>query len=76
MDVGALAPTHGWSHKFVYPQILKPMTQGPGYAVTAAADCGVAMCQALLTAFDEGLGACLSAFNPGIAKEVCQIPDE
>ena len=33
VDVGALAPTHGWSHKFVddfvYPQILKPMTEGP-----------------------------------------------
>ena len=33
VDVGALAPTHGWSHKFVddfvYPQILEPMTQEP-----------------------------------------------
>ena len=79
VDVGALAPTHGWTHKFVdefvYPQILKPMTAGPGYAVAAAADCGVAMCQALLTAFDEGLGACFSAFNAAIAKEVFKIPD-
>jgi nitroreductase len=80
VDVGALAPTHGWSHKFVdefvYPQMLKPMTEGPGYAVAAAIDCGVAMCQALLTAFDEGLGACLSAFNAAIAKEVFKVPDE
>ncbi len=80
VDVGALAPTHGWSHKFVdefvYPQILKPMTESPGYAVGAATDCGVAMCQALLTAFDEGLGACLSSFNAGIAKELFHVPDE
>jgi len=80
VDVGALAPTHGWSHKFVdefvYPQLLKPMTQGPGYPVGAATDCGVAMCQALLTAFDEGLGGCLSSFNAGIAKEVFSVPDE
>ncbi len=80
VDVGALAPTHGWSHKFVdefvYPQILKPMTQGPGYPTAAAMDCGVAICQALLTAFDEGLGGCLSSFNPAIAKEVLNVPDE
>ena len=80
VDVGALAPTHGWSHKFVdefvYPQLLKPMTESPGYAVAAATDCGVAICQALLTAFDEGLGACLSSFNPAIAKELFNVPDE
>lgn len=80
VDVGALAPTHGWSHKFVdefvYPQILYPMTQGPGYPVAAAADCGIAICQALLTCYDEGLGACMSAFNSNIAKELFKIPDD
>jgi nitroreductase len=80
VDVGALAPTHGWSHKFVddlvYPQILKPMTQGPGYPIAAATDCGVAICQALLTAYDEGLGACLSSFIPTIAKEIFKVPDD
>ena len=80
VDVGALAPTHGWSHKFVdefvYPQILKPMTESPAYAVAASTDVGVAICQALLTAFDEGLGACLSSFNAGIAKELFHVPDE
>ena len=80
VDVGALAPTHGWSHKFVdefvYPQILKPMTEGPGYPIAAATDCGVAICQALLTGVDEGLGVCLSSFNAAIAKEVFNVPDE
>lgn len=81
VDVGALAPSHGWSHKFVdefvWPQILEPMTKSPAQAsVGAAADCGVAICQALLCAFDEGLGACLSAFNPGVAKQTFGVPDD
>src|SRR2546428_138484 len=66
VDAGALAPTHGWSHKFVddfvYPQILEPMTNNlQGYLAAAMADCGGAVQNALLAAFDEGLGACLSS---------------
>ncbi|MBI2912581.1 MAG: nitroreductase family protein [Chloroflexi bacterium] len=81
VDVGALAPSHGWSHKFVddfvWPQILEPMTKSPAqHSVGAATDCGVAICQALLCAFDEGLGACLSAFNPGVAKQAFAVPDD
>ena len=81
VDVGALTPSHGWSHKFVeefvWPQILEPMTKSPTQAsVGAATDCGVAICQALLCAFDEGLGACLSAFNPGVAKQAFGVPDD
>lgn len=81
VDVGALNPSHGWSHKFVeefvWPQILEPMTKSPlQHSVGAAADCGVAICQALLCAVDEGLGVCLSAFNPGIAKQAFAVPDD
>src|SRR3989442_9915936 len=40
VDVGALAPTHGWSHKFVddfvYPQILEPMTHNKEGNIGAA----------------------------------------
>jgi nitroreductase len=80
VDVGALNPSHGWSHKFVesvvFPQILEPITKHRETHVQAvAADCGVAICQALLAAVDEGLGACLSAFNQGIAKEAFGVPD-
>lgn len=80
IDVGALNPSHGWSHKFVdevvWAQILEPMTREPLTLVGAvAADCGVAICQALLTAFDEGLGACLSAFEPKRAKEAFGVPE-
>lgn len=80
VDVGVLAPTHGWSHKFVdefvYPQILKPMTEGPNHIVAAAADCGMAACQALLAGVDEGLGVCMNTPNPAIIKQVFEVPDD
>ncbi len=80
VDVGALNPSHGWSHKFVdeliFPQILEPMTKTPERLIRAVAiDCGIAMCQALLTAFDEGLGACFSSFNGDVVKEALGVPD-
>jgi nitroreductase len=80
VDVYALNPTHGWSHKFVdefvYPQILEPMTKSPNYPVAASFDCGGAGTQGMLVAFDEGLGACWTAFNAGAAKELLQVPDD
>ncbi|MDP2949864.1 MAG: nitroreductase family protein [Chloroflexota bacterium] len=81
VDVGALNPSHGWSHKFVddlvWPMILEPMMSSPIMQTQAvAADCGVAICQALLAAVDEGLGACLSAFSTGIAKQALAVPDD
>jgi nitroreductase len=81
VDVGALAPTHGWSHKFVdefvYPQILKPMTMAENiYHRAAAFDVGVAVCQALLTGVDEGLGVGLVTLNGPVLKEVFHTPDD
>ncbi|MBI2964344.1 MAG: nitroreductase family protein [Deltaproteobacteria bacterium] len=77
-DVGALNPTHGWSHKFVdevvYPQILKPLTDNPFYPVALAFDCGVAACQGVLMAFDQGLGACLTAFVPEVVAKYTKVP--
>jgi nitroreductase len=80
VDVGALNPTHGWSHRFVdefvYPQILEPMTKSPGYAIAASFDCGGAGTQGLLVAVHEGLGVCWTAFNPEPAKKLLDIPDD
>ncbi len=81
VDAGALNPTHGWSHAFVdevvFPQILKPLSQDPGrYHVAASFDCGGAGTQGLLVAFEEGLGACWTAFNPEPAQKLLKIPDE
>jgi nitroreductase len=81
VDVGALAPAHGWSHKFVdefvYPQILEPMTRNlQGYLVAAAADCGGAAHIALLAGVDQGLGVCLNTPNPALTKQVFGVPDD
>lgn len=79
-DVGALNPTHGWSHKFieetVWAQILDPISKDPNInPIAVSMDSGVAMNQALLTAFDEGLGALLTAFNAEKAKTIFKVPD-
>lgn len=81
VDVGALAPTHGWSHKFVdefvYPQILEPMTKNlQGYLAAAMADAGGAAHMALLAAFDEGLGACLNTPNPVLTTQIFGVPED
>jgi nitroreductase len=81
VDVGALAPTHGWSHKFVddlvYPHLLKPLTENrEAYIAAAAGDCGGGVHMALLTAFDEGLGACLNTPNPLLIRRVFEVPDD
>lgn len=81
VDVGVLAPTHGWSHKFVddfvYPQILEPMTKNlEGYIGAAFSDAGGAAQNALLAAVDEGLGACLNTPNPMLTKQVFGVPDD
>lgn len=81
VEVGALAPTHGWSAKFVddfvYPQILEPMTKNlQGYLAAAMADAGGAAQNALLAAFDEGLGACLNTPNPALTTKVFGVPED
>ncbi|HVN63454.1 MAG TPA: nitroreductase family protein [Candidatus Binataceae bacterium] len=80
VDAGALNPTHGWSHKFVdelvYPQLLKPFTLMPNYPAMAVFDCGVAACQGLLMAFEQGLGACLTAFVAPIVNEITKPPQD
>jgi len=80
VDVGALNPTHGWSHRFVdefvYPQVLEPLTKNPAYPIAAAFDCGGAGTQGLLVAVEEGLGVCWTAFNPEPAKKMLKIPDD
>jgi nitroreductase len=80
VDVGALPPTHGWSHRFVdelvYPQILKPLTEAPAYVAAAAADAGMAACQALLAGVDEGLGVAMNTPNPEIIQSVFEVPQD
>ena len=80
VDVGALPPTHGWSHQFVdelvYPQILKPLTENPVYPIAAAADVGMAAAQMLLAGVDEGLGVGMNTPNPEHIHEVLGVPED
>jgi len=80
IDIGALAPSHGWTHRFVdefvWPQLLEPLTTSPHYPAAMAFDNGLCAAQGLLMAYNEGLGACWTAFNTEVAKEVLGIPDD
>jgi len=83
VDVGALNATHGWSHKFVdefvWPNVLKPLAENsnqPSVAAAAASDAGIAICQAMLAAVDEGLGVCLSAFQHEHMNKILKAPPE
>jgi nitroreductase len=79
-DVGALTPGLGWSYAYiedvVYPQILGPIAQNQiALAAFGGCEAGLAICQALLAAVDEGLGTQLTAFTAAKGKEVLGFPD-
>lgn len=78
IDVGALAPSHGWTYRFidewVWPQLLKPMSESPTYPVSVAFDNGGAATQGLLMAVNLGLGACWTVFNVDAAREAFDVP--
>jgi nitroreductase len=80
VDVGALNPPLGWSHAYVdevvYPQVLSPIMENAGaIAVLTAVEAGLAICQAMLAAVDEGLATQLTAFNAEKAKPILDVPD-
>jgi nitroreductase len=78
IDVGALNPSHGWTHRFVdefvWPQVLEPLSQAPHYPIAVAFDDGGCATQGLLMAVAEGLGACWTAFNTEAAREAFGVP--
>jgi nitroreductase len=80
VDVGALNPSHGFSHSYIddviWPQVLQPIAgDAMTLAVVTAVEAGLAIAQALLTAVDEGLGTQLTAFNSTKAKAILGVPD-
>jgi nitroreductase len=79
VDVGALNPSHGWSHAYVdevvWAQVLTPIMADAGtLAVVTAVEAGLAINQALLMAIELGLGTSLNAFNGVKAGEVLGVP--
>lgn len=80
VDVGALTAAQGWSHVYVdevvYPTVIEPIKQDPMLmGGLGAVEAGLAICQAQLAAVDEGLGACLHAFNAEAVKGLLNPPD-
>jgi nitroreductase len=80
VDVGALNPSHGWSYAYVdnviWPQVLSPIMEDQTTLVAVTAvEAGLAICQAVLAAVDEGLGTSLSAFDVENAKKVLNPPE-
>lgn len=78
VDMGALGPTHGWSHKYVdqviLPDVLMPGL-GSGPQRGGNADAAMAMMQAYLCAVDQGLGACLVPFDEEAARAAFDVPE-
>jgi nitroreductase len=78
VEIGALGPPHGWSHRYVdevvLPEVLMPGLSG-GPQRGGNPDAGLAMGQGLLAALDEGLAACVAPFNEQAAREILRAPD-
>jgi nitroreductase len=77
----ALSASHGWSEayvdKFLWPQVLKPISDSPPAVMfMGATEVGIAICNALNAAVDEGLGTCLHAFTAADkVKSAFNVPD-
>lgn len=75
-----LTPSHGWSEAYVddvmWAQIFVPMRQNKASVMfQGAVETGLAICNALNAAVDEGLGTCLHAMS-GVDKirEAFHVP--
>lgn len=80
VDLGALPPSHGWSHRYVdsvvLPQVLQPIMDDPTInLVLTARESFAAVAFSVLTAVDEGLGTMLTSMNPSAVKELVGAPD-
>ncbi len=78
IELGALGPPHGWSHRYVdevvLPEVLMPgLEAGPQRGGNP--DAGLAMAQGLLAAYEVGLAATLAPFDEMGARKVLLTPD-
>ncbi|MDB5064329.1 MAG: nitroreductase [Chloroflexi bacterium] len=77
----ALPAAHGWSDAYVddvvYAQVLQPIGTMPEVVTfMGAVEVGIAICNAVNAAVNEGLGTCLHAFtNPEVVKARFHVPD-
>ncbi len=81
VEHNVLPEAHGWSDAYVddylWPQVLAPIASEPmALMFMGATETGIAICNALNAAVDEGLGTCLHAFTaPEKVKEMFGVPD-
>jgi hypothetical protein len=80
VDVGALPPSHGWSHAYgdeVYlPRVVARVVDDPARTLMIMAlEVGQAVAHALLAAVDEGLGTSLASLDREAAKEILEAPE-
>jgi nitroreductase len=80
IDHGINTPSHGWSHAYVDGVIQKTVIDkiaGDDFRLNwmGAIEAGQAIAQALLAAYDEGLGACLHNFTDNKIREALHVPD-
>jgi nitroreductase len=77
----ALPPAHGWSEAYVdeliWPHILEPISKDDATLIfMGAVETGIAICNAVNAAVDEGLGTCLHAFTGAdTVKQLFNVPD-
>jgi hypothetical protein len=80
VDVGALPPSHGWSHRYVdsvvIPQVLNPIRDDKTInLVLTAREAFAAVAFGVLAAVDEGLGTMLTSMNPAAVTDLVDAPD-
>jgi len=77
----ALPAAHGWSmayvDEFLWPQVLEPISKDLNAVIfMGAVETGIAICNALNAAVDQGLGTCMHAFTANDKiKPLLGVPD-
>ena len=81
VDQHALSAAHGWSRAYVddflWPQVLEPISKDMSAVLfMGAVETGIAICNAINAAVDQGLGTCMHAFTANeTVKSLLGVPD-
>ena len=81
VDQNALTAAHGWSRAYVddflWPQVLEPISKDMSAVLfMGAVETGIAICNAINAAVDQGLGTCMHAFTANeTMKSLLGVPD-
>ncbi len=81
VDQHALSAAHGWSRAYVddflWPQVLEPISKDMSAVLfMGAVETGIAICNAINAAVDQGLGTCMHAFTANeTMKSLLGVPD-